>query len=234
MILTPLLPALALLQVPKTFQELEIAKLKAFHSAMSMREDVSITITAGGQTNNIRRVTEKDGVRMHCTLTGGGATFETFADATSAYVILHPAKQYAKTKIDATRTYNPAGDMLKAEKESLNFRADTGTPVRFASDPPLLIKGMEKVSEGGKSYRKVTASATNKKGRTVKLVQWFLPNEWILAKFQLEGQAENGPVSIKGETSTLDMLARFQASTFIFDPVKLTGYKLVDIKEIGG
>ena len=56
-------------QAPKTFEEFELAKIKAYHGLRNYHEELDVDLKMGEQGFTLHRTSFLDGPRQHCTMT---------------------------------------------------------------------------------------------------------------------------------------------------------------------
>jgi len=222
-----LIAAVALLFAPTdptTFQDFEIAKLAAYHGLRNFTSDMRITMSAEGQTSELRLINRFDGEKYHSkVVTGEGASIEVGGDGKKMWAIFPGDKAYFEGPAEPVKPYVPKAHLLKVEKENFRFNFGTEVQVQFSCDPPFKIKSISTVKEGTTTLREVVASVTNAKGHTLNVTQWFLPDRWILKRFLLKGQTEAGATTFRGE-ATLNLNARFTSDEFKLDHGLVLGY----------
>jgi len=221
---------------PKTFEDFELAKLVAYHGLKNFTSDMRITMSAAGQTSDLRLINRFDGEMFHSkVMTGEGASLEVGADGKRMWAIFPSDKAYFEGPIEAGKPYDAKAHLLKVEKESFRFNFGTEVQVQFSCDPPFKIKSISTVKEGTTTLREVVASVTNAKGHTLNLTQWFLPDRWILKRFSMKGQTEAGVTVFKGEAA-LSLNAKFTPDEFKLDRASVIGFVKRDAlpKGVGG
>ena len=227
MLLTTLI-LFAIGQVPKTFEDLEIEKIKAYHGLTAFRETMRITLSADASPDAIVRLIELDGKRQRGVfMLPGGAKMETVCDGATNRSFLHEAKAYADVAVDKKQAFIPKDLLAKADAESVQFEFTAGgQPVLMACDPQFKLQSVTTVKEGAEQLRKAISFATKEPGRTLTLTQWFLADRWILKRFNIEGQGKEGPVCIEG-VAKLEFDVKFRPLHFAMDPKAIEGYQKV-------
>lgn len=224
------LTLLIALQEPKSFEEIELAKIKAYHELTGFREEMTIELK-GSQPATIKRTIELDGPKHRALfIMPGDAKLENICDGETSRMIMHSNKAYTDKKVDPWSSFDPKTLLAKPEEDSLKFEFDTAEkPVLFACSPPLTLKTFETIEDGSEKLRKAVATSTSKKGRTVTVTQWFLPDKWILKRFSIAGEGENGPIDLVGKAEKLEVNVKFAANEFVLDPVVVK-----DFQKVGG
>lgn len=219
------------IQAPKSFEDLEIEKIKAYHGLKGFREEFKIELK-GDDSSYVTRSVELDAGRFRAVIVmPEGQKMEDLFDGITNRIIMHESKTYFDVPFDKSRPFDPKDYLAKTEGESLKFSfASAGTPIQFACDPPLVIKSIETVQEGSARLRRVIATSAGKSGRTLTITQWFLPDKWLLKRFKIEGVGQSGPIHVEGTAVKLDLDAKFDAKHFTLDPATISGYKKLDYK----
>lgn len=222
------LTLLIALQEPKTFEEIELAKIKAYHELSGFREVMTITLRSE-ETAVFKRTIELDGPKHRAIfIMPGDAKLENVCDGATSRMIMHANKVYTDKKVDPWSSFDAKALLTKPEEDSLKFEFDTAEkPVLFGCSPPLVLKSFETLQEGGAKLRKVVASSTSKKGRTVTVTQWFLPDRWLIKQFRISGTGENGPIDVEGKSDKLEFNVTFPPDEFALDPAIVKDFQKV-------
>src|SRR5207237_6947943 len=120
--------------------------------------------------------------------------YEALCDGKLGWSIDHNRKVYFEGKASFPDVFDAKAARVTTPPDSFNFSFTSYQPIQFVLDPPLEIKSIETVKEGTETLRKVVASKTKANGSTLTIVQWFLPDKWILRKFTLDGQGAGRPI----------------------------------------
>lgn len=210
-----------LIQAPKTLEDLDLLKIKAYQALKTYRDVLTIEI----ETSKLTKTTLKDGVRFHSNLSlPDGSKMESYNNGSMSWVILHAQKTYVESKVAQSLEFDPKSHLLKAEEGSLQFKFEDNRPVQFATTPSLPITLSDTVKEGNKELRRFVTSGTGKSGKKLTITQYFLPDRWIVVRFMVEGEGESGPTLAKGEVTEQDFKAKVSDSLFKPDLKKLEGY----------
>lgn len=154
-----ILIAIALLlgtcQEAKTFEEIELAKIIAFHGLKGFREETEITLGSdGADPAVVQRKVLLDGTRWHLTLeTPNGETMEEICDGTTKRVIFHAGKAYMEGMLDPTAAFDPKQELATVEPGSFSFMFNSRNPIQFGSNPPMVVKSIEMVQDGQDKLR---------------------------------------------------------------------------------
>jgi hypothetical protein len=217
-------------QTPKTIRDLESAKVEAIRGIKSFRLEMnSITVFSLDTKSVSSHVTMlRDGDRFRINRQVAGVTEEDVNDGQTMWSIFSaPKKIYREYPDDASHMAGPMKHPTRAKPQSWYLDFDW-FQARFDSDTPLKIKSIEDVHEGTSTLRKVIASDEAKgKPATMTLIQWFLPDKWILKRFYLNGHNENGPFMCQGEVTVLDFNAKITPRDFALDPSMIKGFRKV-------
>lgn len=57
------------------------------------------------------------------------------------------------------------------------------------------------------------------------ITQWSLADRWIMKRFLIMGEGEDGPLELKGRAKLLDFKAEHSPSAFALDATKVQGYQ---------
>ena len=190
----------ATLQTPKTFQDIEIAKIMAFHGLVKFKMDLTVSFDIGTSKAVTNVETILDGNHRHVKISLPDSTRMEYVDnGSTIWFINHSLKSYVETKYVPEASFDPKANLLKVAPLRFDFNFSSDQPVQFASDPPPIVQSISIVRDGGSTLRKVVASCTSKKGHKITITQWFLPNRWIVKRFEVVGQSDSGPFTGKGE-----------------------------------
>lgn len=212
---------LAVLQTPKSMEELELAKIKAWDELRLYREVLVMSLNGAKLTKTY----VKSGHRFYARIDlPDGSHLETLNNGEMGWTLLHRRKTYYEGKVESPLPDDPKSRVLKAEEGAVQFKFDDREPVRFATNPMPEITSTEVVEEGGKKLRRVIARATGKSGGTITFTQWFLPDRWIIKKFKIEGGGEDGPFTFTGEATEIDFKPKIDEAIFTLDPKQIEGY----------
>lgn len=238
-IIIPLIAFVSTDDHPKTFEDLEIAKIVAMHEVKNLRMETTISLPSpDGPAHEIHLKMLVLGDRRRCSVIADDQVqLEVIDNSPTSWIIVPPQRKYAEIKPDTTKEpkFDPKEQLLKAEPDSFSFKFDSDEPVRFAPYSAFVLQPMEVVHEGSNTLRKVAASITSKKtGNKITVTQWFLPDKWFLKRFTIEGRGQDGPISLKGEASVLDFKSALRDSDFILDMTTVQGFDKVDNTQIGG
>lgn len=220
MLLT-LISAACFIQTPKTFEELEIAKIKQYRELKRYEEQLKVRMgdTVINQTSFVdnRRFQVKLGLST-------GQKYDTFCDGQVSVNVNHADKSYSQGKVEQPEVFDPKSALLKPGDQVFNLMWGSGLPVRFAVDAALELK-FEEDKEGSEKLRKVVATATGPNGGKLVLTQWFKAEKWILVKFTVKMPTDEESPYVQGEVKTLD-LKSVKDSDFKWDPKTSPDYKL--------
>lgn len=210
---------------PKTFEDLELDKITAYHNLKDFREEMDIEVGDA----KIHRTTMMDGDRSHiiCTLSDG-TKMESVCDGIVGWAILHSQKQYFERKIDRNATFDPKQFLLKTVPDSFNFNFNGGQPVQFALSPAFEITSVETIKDDGETLRKVVATSKKPNGHYLTLTQWFLPDRWLVKRFTIDGVGNDGPIRGRGEATKLRFDAKYTSPDFALDSTLIQGYQKVE------
>ena len=227
--LIPLIALLALRQTPKTFEDLELEKIKAYHAQKTFSEELELKSTdENGKVYKVLRTTLMDGDRSHIVAhLPDHSVVESFDDGKNSCVIMYSKKLYL-TSTSTGAAFDPKSALIKADPDHGNMALNGELPYLIATNPTPEIKSIETVHENGETLRKVEASATNSVGHTTKITEWFLPDLWILKHAIVEGIGKDGPFKDELTVSKLDFHAKVREVDFAFDPSKVQGFQRVD------
>jgi hypothetical protein len=228
-VIVPFIAALLLGQAPKTFEDLEIAKIVAMHDLKRVRMEFNLELPPEqGETHKLTysRLVMGD----HCRST---VRFddEVQVDMITAppylWIVMPKAKKYTEIK-DTTpkaQPFDPKQDLLKADPDTFNFKCDE-CAAKFAPAKEISIQSIETVHEGKAEYRKVIASIKSKStGHVLTITQWFLPDKWIVKRFSIIGESSEGPVNYKGEATVIDLDPKLKDSDFVLDMSAVAGFE---------
>jgi hypothetical protein len=217
-----LIPLLALVSAPvlPTFEELELNKIKTYNSLKNFHEELTVTSVQNGKTYQFARSTWIDGARSHSYLDMGTGKVESVCDGKTDWIIVPSQGSYYETKLNPPSKFDPKAWLLKADADGFNFTMSTEEPVKFACHLPFNVVSLDTVKEGGQALRKVVLSVTNSEGTKLTITQWFLPDRWLLKRFDVN-TGPDGPINMKGEMTTLDLHASAPADEFKLDPKKV-------------
>ena len=177
--------ALAFLaQAPKTFEDFELAKIKAYHGIQTFREELDVDLKMGEQGFTLLRTSALDGPKQHCTMNlSNPGRFEFISDGTTSWAIGYPEKQYSITKLDPTEKFDPKAALTKVEADSFFFNFNAGSPTQFACEPEPTLVSNESVQDGTGTARRVVFKSTSRKGKHANhSPQWFEPDLMDLKK----------------------------------------------------
>lgn len=221
-------PSTPSLQNPKSFEDLEIEKIEAYHGLKSFHEVIELKVDTGQPEQTpiiMKRETFMDGTRYHVIEDADAAgKIETIGDGKFYYFIDHTKKTFNRGPADGA-PFDAKANLLKAESHAFNLNIDSGMPFQVASDPAPIIESISTVKEGKTELRKVVATATSAKGNKLTIVQWFLPDRWILDRATVKEETKNSPMSAEVTVTVLDFDAKFKTNEFTFDPSHLKGYR---------
>lgn len=207
---------------PKTFEEFEIAKLNGYHNASSFSEEMTIVIN-GSVT--LTRKTAKLQDKEHFSITfPDKSQIETVNDGKKTTAIFHAQKKYSEVT-NPTEKFNAKEKLLKTEPNSFKFTFSSSSPVQFACDPPMQVSSVEDFKEpGGNDCVRMVAIGKGREGRTIKITQDFWKSSMVLRAFEVDGQGEEGPISVKGRATSQNFKQAFEPSEFQVPSAITVGY----------
>jgi hypothetical protein len=232
-----LIAALALWVIsstPKTFEDLEIAKIEALHGIKTFRWQMTVSLHSEGKDYSMKATMLRDGARGESDSSMPNVLeLRTVTDGSTIWTLRDPQKVYEEAKLDPNEVFDPKKLLIANHPHSFNYAFGTDNTFGFACDPPLNLMSLATVQEGGIALRKAVATSTNEKGQTLTLTQWFLPDKWILKRFTIDGKGDGGPFHADAEATTIDFKAKIGPKDFNLDPAMLTGYTKQDVHATG-
>jgi hypothetical protein len=214
---------------PKTFEELEIAKLSAYHDVKAFQSVMDLSVTTAGNVATMHVRAMRDGERSYQVVTrSDGAPLESGSDGKNVWGIYPDQKVYTEHPADSFAAFDPKASLLAATSNNFKFNFGSDTQMQFASDPAFFLQSIEPVAVDGVKLRKAVASIVNKDGNTIVLTQWFLADKWLLKRFIVTGYSDNGAFAMKGDL-TLNQSATIDDKLFTLDPSKVQGYEKRDV-----
>jgi hypothetical protein len=218
-------------QTPKTFEDLEIEKLKAYHGLKTFHEVLDLKVDSGQPNETpvvLKRETFMDGDRFHVIENADAAgRIEALFDGKIHYLIYHPNKTLTKT-LDDGKPFDFKANLLTAGFHVFNMNVNSGMPFQIAADPQPQIQSIETVTEGKKDFRKVVAITSSTRGNQIRITEWFLPDRWILDHATVREETRDSPMSADLTVKTLEFDATPDPKEFVFDQATLKGYKQVN------
>jgi hypothetical protein len=226
-------------QVPKTFEDLELAKIVAVHDLKNLKMEMTLPIPLNGELRDGHVDMLFSGDRRKCTISADGAVqMETIDNPPYHSVVVPPQKKYEEVKSDPPKdlAFDPKTHLLKTPQDEFRFQFESSGTVQFSPGPEFVLSQVEAVQEGTTKLRKIVAKATSKStGHVLTVTQWFLSDKWILKKFTIDSQTDDGAISLRGEVTLLDFKATFKDADFVLDRSSIQGYEKVDgVLSFGG
>jgi|GEM_PF-6704958 len=213
--------------VPKTFQDLEVAKTQAFLDLDQFQEDWQIDAEMPQQKLQIHRLTLKCGPKQYFLIEVDGAKVtEGEEDASTYWMVLVQAKKYYQGKKSPAETSKPKASELqpKVGEHEFKFSFDSDKPIQFAANPPLKLESLALENNHDIENWKAVCSGIGKNGNSVRITEWFRKDRWILTRFKLEVQAEEGKSVFTGETTSQRFHCSEDDPRFIFNPASVAGF----------
>ena len=225
----PLFALFAAAQNPKSFEDLELAKIVTWHNVKHMRFEEKLTSTEeNGDVHVIGVSVLIQGDKSRASLKiDDQPLLISLTNPPESWVVAPSQKKYFQQKIDTTK--RPAFDakehLLKADPDTFNLTFDTDEPIRFGPAKKFVIRSFTTVREGGESLRKVEATITNKEGRSLVVTQWFLLDKWIVKRFTVARSGQSSKIAMKGVATTIDFEPNAKDSEFVLDRSTIAGFE---------
>ena len=221
-------------QPPKSLSEVEINKILAFHELQNYREILEVELIRNGNDHySMKAVTCIAGKKLHFVLTSpDGNRLESIVDGKISTLIVASSKVYCSYPYPADAKFDPRAHLLKIEPGKFSFNSSSGAPFRFSMDPDLPITSDGLVEVDHAKFRRVVVSGVGTSGRRVSITQYFLPDRWLLQRFEIEGEAETGTFYLNGKVTVSEFSPKFPETEFLFDPKAVDGFKKLSLDEI--
>jgi hypothetical protein len=227
--MTVALAILAARQAPRSFDELETAKLRAFHNVKRLHLIFEANEIGGKASAAVESEVWKDGPRLHGILIlPEGGVHEQIDDGVITWYIDRPGKKYYVTKDAATMPFDPAKNHLVCAPDNANFGLSTYGPVLLASDPMPSITSTEMIREGDDTLCRVVAQMVSHRGGRLTVTQWFLKDVWIPKRFKMTADSSAGAYKLLGQATTLELDPVIPSDEFTLDPKRIEGFSKVD------
>lgn len=224
----PALIGISIAQVPKTFEDVEIEKIRAYVGLKTFREEMHISMRPGDPRGDFVRLIEIDSPMSRSIILMPDLTrFQAVCDGKTRWTIQHAAKEYTEGSVDSGKPFKPSEHLANAEEvDSFEIEFSSGDqPIRFAASPNFKLGAMTEEHVAGERERKVLATATKADKTQIRLTQWFLADKWILKRFRLEKGVE---LLAEGKCKKLELNAKFEPSYFVMNPALIQGYKKIE------
>jgi outer membrane lipoprotein-sorting protein len=214
---------IALIANPKTFQELEVEKIRAYKTAPSFYEEIVVVSQMGKDPRQeLRRNTWKNGNKWRVEVDTPAGKLEEITDGQTRWVVLHRAKEYYEGPQSADND-KPEDLLLTIEEDGFSFGMNPALPLLFAVKPDATLSPFTTEELDGKKVRKASATAKKDKS-TITLTQWFDESRYFLRKLDITGETKEGPISLSATWKVLDLEPKIEAESFRLDPAKYPGF----------
>ncbi len=213
-----------------SFDEVERSKHNAYRALTDYAEVVQMQL-GGGQGVVFLQAISKERCKT-AIMNGEKPVVESGYDGQARWLISHPEKKYG-LKLAKNLTYSMPYVPQKADPKAeprFDMQFQDGYNIRFLSNPPFVVTDDRSDKIDGKSVRRITARASIEgTKRFVELKQWFLPNSWLLVRWEANGLDRAGK-SFKagGLVVRASLRAGLKPDNFKLDVNSVKGYKRVD------
>jgi hypothetical protein len=219
--------------VPKTFEELELAEIMAVHQIKAYRSEAELNVIGDdGVNNTLRWNSLLDRGRFHVTLNPSTGKVEYICNSTKSWAVLDQEKEVGESTAP-TPAFSPKSEVFRSH-DGFKFQlcSDQSAAIRFAMDPPFRLQSVSTDQVGSQTLRKAVATVISKRGNKATLIQWFLPDKWILVKATMDVHIGNRDQKIMDlKVSEMDFNVKISNEDFKLNPNRVVGYQKID-KEI--
>jgi hypothetical protein len=213
--------------VPKSFEELELTKIRNYLGTNQFIEELRLeTETPGEPKQIVRRTTYRDGKRLKIVIEAGNSKLEDVTDGLKRWVIVHGAKEYFEVPMEDF-SEDPKKFLLKPEANRFQTSMGPGLPLMFACDPTPVLSGGKPEVVDGKTLRLVTAIGKST-DRTVTIKQWFMDGNWFLVKAEVDGKGPKGDSKVTAQVLNYNFKPEFSATEFVLNENRVPGYRKGD------
>jgi hypothetical protein len=216
-------------QAPKTFKQLELAKIVAFHELKSVHLEEMLTTENGGAATPggaSRTSIFQEGNRVHWLFSApDGTRVEALDDGLTTWLIFHHRKEYWVMSDNKLPAFKAEQKLIEAPPGQFKFNPMGTGPFQFASNPPPEIESIASAVLDGETLRKVVASVTSAKGNRLTVTQYFVPDRWVAKRAEVTIVGPSTNVRMSARLTTLDFHPAFTHGEFQFDPSKVKGYE---------
>ena len=216
---------------PLTFEDVEIAKIRAFHDLP--RFELEAEIKSPHQDTVFTVL--KDGSRWDIAPKDLGKhynnQFEIFDDGNNTLYILDDSHTLV-SKGDAEGPLDPMTLLLKSGPSFAEGNYEVNRQPQFSIDPSFAIVSDESVRLDGHRRRKVVAKFPPHDGllgeTQITITQWFLPDKWIAMRTEVAGSTSRGPVDATWQVKKFDPNPKNTEKVFALVTSRIATYKKYD------